>query len=87
MEYLQQLQDKVLAEEATLLESTEGFQVAGSKHKEVISGDKKEQKLSKKIEGRQQGKYHSGTTVKMGGANPCKRCVSTKQNCLLYHSR
>jgi len=37
LEYLQQLQDKVLEEEATLLESIEGFQIVGPKHKEVLS--------------------------------------------------
>jgi len=40
MEYLQQLQDEVLEEEATLLEGAEGSQVAGSKCKEVAAGDK-----------------------------------------------
>jgi len=33
----------MLAEEATLLESAERFQVIESKHKEVVSGDKKRQ--------------------------------------------
>ena len=42
VEYLQQLQDKVLEEEATLLERTEGSQVVGSKHKEVATGDEEE---------------------------------------------
>ena len=41
MEYLQQLWDKVLEEEATLLEEAEGSQVVRSKCKEVASGDKK----------------------------------------------
>ena len=31
IEYLQRLQDKVLEEEAALLERTEGYQIAGSK--------------------------------------------------------
>ena len=38
-EYLQQLRDEVLEEEATLLEGAEGSQVTGSKHKEVAAGD------------------------------------------------
>ena len=41
-EYLQQLRDKVLEEEATLLEGAEGSQVAGSKHKEVAAGGEEE---------------------------------------------
>ena len=45
---LQQLQNKVLEEEAALLEDTEGFQVIGSKCKEVTSRDEKGQWLSKK---------------------------------------
>ena len=39
-EYLQQLQDKVLEEEAALLEGAEGSQVAGSKRKEIATGEK-----------------------------------------------
>ena len=41
MEYLQRLQDKVLEEEATLLEGTEGSQIMRSKHKKVTTGDEK----------------------------------------------
>ena len=40
LEYLQQLQDKILEEEAALLEGAEGSQVMGSKYKEVAAGDK-----------------------------------------------
>ena len=43
MEYLQRLQDKVLEEEATLLEGAEGSQVMGFKCKEVATRDKKGQ--------------------------------------------
>jgi len=43
IEYLQRLRDKVLEEEATLLEGAEGSQVMGSKHKEVATGDEEEQ--------------------------------------------
>ena len=39
MEYLQQLRDEVLEEEAALLEGAEGSQVVGSKRKEVATGD------------------------------------------------
>ena len=87
MEYLQQLQDEVLEEEATLLERAEGSQVMGSKHKEVATGDEEEQWLSKKARGKQPGKYYGGAAVKMGGSNPCKRYVCTGQNCLVHPSR
>jgi len=77
----------VLEEEATLLEGAEGSQVAGSKCKEVTTRDEKMQWSSKKAREKQPGKYHGGAAVKMGGANPCKRCVSTGQDCLVHPSR
>jgi len=43
LEYLQQLQNKVLEEEATLLEEAEGYQVVGSKYKEIVTRDKEGQ--------------------------------------------
>ena len=43
MECLQWLQDKVLEEEVALLEGAEGSQVAGSKCKEIATGDKEVQ--------------------------------------------
>ena len=43
MEYLQRLRDKVLEEEATLLEGAERSQVAGSKCKKVAARDKERQ--------------------------------------------
>jgi len=42
-EYLQRLQDEVLEEEAVLLEGAKGSQIAGSKRKEVATGDEEEQ--------------------------------------------
>ena len=82
-EYLQQLWDEVLEEEATLLEGAEGSQVMGSKHKKVASGDEEEQRPSKKA----RGKYRGDAAVKMGGSNPCERCVCAGQDCLVYPSR
>jgi len=87
MEYLQQLLDEVLEEEATLLEEAERSQVVGSKHKEVATGDEEMQRPSKKARGKQPEKYHGGAAVKMRGANPCERCVSTRQDCLVHPSR
>ena len=83
MEYLQWLQNKVLEEEATLLEGAEGSQVAGSKRKEAAAGDKERQQSSKKA----RVKYYGGAAVKMRGSNPCKRCVCTGQDCLVHPSR
>jgi len=77
----------VLEEEAVLLEGAEGSQVVGSKHKEVATRDEEVQRPSKKARGKQLGKYRRGATVKMGGANPYERCVSTGQDCLVHPSR
>jgi len=87
MEYFQRLWDEMLEEEAILLEGAEGSQVMGSKHKKVAAGDEKGQWPFKKTRGKQPEKYHRGATVKMGGANPCERYVSARQNCLVYSSR
>ena len=45
----------MLEEEATLLEGTEGSQVAGSKCKEVTAGDEEEQRPPRRLEGSNQG--------------------------------
>ena len=73
----------MLEEEAALLEEAEGFQVVGSKRKEVAAGDEEGQRPSKKA----RGKYCGDATVKMGGSNPCERCVYTGQDCLVHLSR
>ena len=77
----------MLEEEATLLEGAEKSQIIGSKHKEVATGDEEEQWSSKKARGKRLGKYHGDTTVKMGGATPCKRCVYAGQDYLVHPSR
>jgi len=87
LEYLQQLQDEVLEKEAALLESAKESQVAESKHKKVATGDKEGQRPSKKAKGKQQERYHGDAAVKMGGANPCEKYMSTEQNCLVHYSR
>ena len=85
LEYFQQLWNKVLEEEAALLESIEGFQIMEFKCKEVTTGDEERQQPSKKAKGKQQEKYCRGTIVKIGGTNPCERYVSTGQDCLVHH--
>ena len=54
-----------------LEEEAKGFQVVGSKCKEVAARDEERQRPSKKA----RRKYCRGTVVKMGGSNLCKRCV------------
>ena len=83
VEYLQWLQDKVLEEEAALLEGAERSQVMGSKRKEVVTGDEEGQRPSKKA----RGKYRRGAAVKMGGSIPYERCVCTRQSCLVHPLR
>jgi len=58
MEYLQQLQDEVLEEEAALLEGAEESQVMESKCKKIATRDEEGQQPSKKSRGKQQGKYY-----------------------------
>ena len=67
MEYLQQLRDKMLEEEATLLEGAKGSQVAGFKRKGVATGDEEEQQPSKKTRGKQPGKYRGGVLTPVRG--------------------
>ena len=49
----------------------------------IAARDKEEQQPSKKA----RGKYYEGAAVKIGGANPCERCVSARQDCLVHPSR
>ena len=65
----------MLEKEATLLEGGERSQVTGSKCKEIAIRDEEGQQSSKKARGKQLGKYHRCTIVKIGGANPCERYV------------
>ena len=58
LEYVCQLQDKMLAEDTTLLKDAEEFQVTGSKYKEITSRNEEEQWPPKKAKGKQSGKYY-----------------------------
>ena len=55
----------------------------GSKQKEVAARDKEGQWPFKKA----RGKYRRSVTVKMGGSNPCERCVYARQDCLVHPLR
>ena len=77
----------MLEEEAALLEGAKGSQVIESKCKEVATGDKKGQQPFKKARRKQLGKYCRGATAKIRDVNPYERCVSARQNYLVYHSR
>ena len=77
----------MLEGEATLLKGAEGFQVIGSKCKEVTTRNEEGQWPSKKAKGKQPEKYCGGAAVKMGDTNSCKRCMSTGQDCLVHSSR
>ena len=77
----------MLEEEAALLERAEGYQVVGSKYKEVAAGDEEGQQPSKKAREKQPGKYCGGAAVTMEGSNPCERCVCARQDCLVHPLR
>ena len=81
LEYIQQLQDKMLEKEA------KESQIVGSKHKKIVAGDEERQQPSKKAKEKQQGKYCGGATVKIEGANHYERCMSTRQDYLVHSSR
>jgi len=67
LEYLQQLQDKVLAKNTALLGVTEDSQTAEFKYREVNSEEKEGQWPSKKAKEKQPEKYHGNARVKMRG--------------------
>ena len=69
------------------MEGTEESQVTGLKCKKVTTRDKEGQWLSKKVREKQPKKYCGDTVVKMEGVNPCERCVSARQDCLVHYSR
>ena len=77
----------MLEEEAVLFKGAKGSQIAGSKCKEIAARDKEVQRPSKKARGKQLEKYRGGAAVKMGGSNPCERCMCAGQDCLVYPSR
>jgi len=58
-----------------------------SKCKEVAARDEEEQWPFKKARRKQPGKYCGGAIVKMRGTNPCERCMSARQDCLMHFSR
>ena len=67
LEYLQQLQNKVLAEDA------EGSQIMGSKYKEILLEDDRDCRPFKKVKGKQLVRYHRKIGVKIGNANLCEK--------------
>ena len=62
----------MLEEEAALLEGAEGSQVAGSKRKEVATGDEEVQQPFKKAREKQPEKYRGGAAMKMGVLTPAR---------------
>jgi len=87
LEYFQQLWNKVLEEEATLLEGAEGSQIVGSKYKETSLRNDADHWPSKKAKGKQLARYRGDTGLKLGDANLCERCVYAGQDCLVHNSR
>jgi len=81
LEYLQQLQDKVLEED------TEGSQIMRPKCKEVLLENDADCWPSKKAKEKQLARYQGDIGIKMGDANLCEKCVHTGQDCLVHNSR
>ena len=77
----------MITEDAVLLESTEIFQIMGSRCKEVASRDKEGQWPFKKARGKQPRKYYNSAVVKIKSVNFYERYVSVEQDCLVYHSK
>ena len=69
-----------------LVEDTERSQIAESKHKKIIPGDKREYQPSKKTKEKQPARYHRNAGVKIGGTNLYERCVCAGQDCLVHNS-
>jgi len=74
-------------EDTILLESTERFQITGSKYKKILLEDDRDYWPSKKAKGKQPARYYGDNGVKIGGANHCERCVCARQDCLVHNSR
>ena len=87
LEYLQQLQDKMLTEDTALLEGAEGSQIVRSKCKKISLEDNRNCWPFKKAKDKQPARYYGNIRVKIGRTNLCERCMCTRQNCLMYHSR
>ena len=82
LEYLQQLQNKILAEDA------KRFQIAESKHKEVFLGDDRDYWPFKKAKGKQLTRYYRDLGVKIGVLIPVKGvCILDRTDYLVHNSR
>ena len=87
LKYFQQFWDKILEKDVTLLEDVEESQIVEPKYKKAPLGNNVDHKPSKKTKGKQLARYRGDIGIKMGGANPCERCVHAEQNCIVYNSR
>jgi len=77
LKYIQQLWDKVLKEDTALLEGIEGSHIMRSKCKETLLRDNADYQPFKKAKGKQLARYRENIRIKIGGANPCERCMTT----------
>jgi len=87
LEYLQQLQNKMLEKDTALLEGAEESQIVGPKHKKASLGNNADHWPFKKAKGKQPARYREDIGVKLGGTNLCERYMHAKQNCLVHNSR
>ena len=62
----------MLEEEATLLERVKGFQIIGSKCKDIAARNEERQQLFKKTRGKQLRKYYRGVATKIRVLTPVR---------------
>ena len=74
-------------EDTVLLEDAEKSQIVESKCKEVTLEDNRKCWPFKKTKEKQPVRYCRDVGIKIGGVNSYERCVSTRQDCLVYYSR
>lgn len=88
LENLKKLQNVVLAEEFMIRKYSKIPYIIGNKKKKVLKiflASKTRLQLLKKAKEKQTKRYHRDDVVRMGGENPCERCVYTRQEYLVHN--
>ena len=79
----QEMQRRYKEEQWLLVQLEEAAKLCRAEH----MAQKARREAEEKAQGKQPGKYCRGAAVKIGGANPCERYVSARQDCLVHSSR
>ena len=78
LEYIQQLWNKMLAEDVTLLKGAEKSQIIGSKCKKVSLRDNVNHQPSKKTKEKKLAKYCGDIGIKIERTNLCEKCLCAR---------